>query len=160
MGNQAYLACSSCAFDCMIRCAAMATSMVRALTRRKAVGRLIGNAFPCNTAGDHATGGCGVVWTGGPNAGCPEENRASATRLAATSKDRTVPMVPTRAMNCPHWAACAASSDWRKPADFSGNADYSEYRMGKERRSKERPLPITKTTSFPPRAKARPAPFM
>jgi hypothetical protein len=112
----------------------------------------MGNALPCSNGGDQLTGGSGVVWTGGPSAGCPEEKRASTAKLAATSKVRTVQMGPTRAMNNPHRAAYAVSSDWREFADFSGNADYSQYRMGKERESKEKTsCRSRKTTPFPPR---------
>jgi hypothetical protein len=63
-------------------------------------------------------------------------------------------------MNSPHWVACAASSDWRKLADFSGNADYSEYRMGKERESKEKASADHEKHSVSSPHQVPPAPIM
>src|ERR1043165_4092052 len=119
-----------------MRCVAMAISRDLALTRRSAVGKLIGSGAPFTAGGFHATGGVGPIYSNGfrtESCSCAQPNSVCASRLAATIADR---QTQDRTQ-----AICVGPSVSNDSSQFAGIAicsDFTMYRMDKGRISGKR----------------------
>src|SRR5207249_581450 len=89
-----------------------------ALTSLSALARLIGNALPGKTGGDHGTGACGVAISGGRSMGCANAGGATASILATMSVDATALLSRLRTMNNSTWPALTIPTIARNPPTF------------------------------------------